>query len=431
MTRAASTFRPARDERGQEERNLITRLPFLRRALPVAAAGLALFLGDRAEAAPCADLPNPVYVGGSSASKPILKNLNKILGGRATPTTIVYTSRGSCEGADAVVNKTPLTQKTITWSADGAEVECEPPAGGLIVDVGVSDVNAALCSGVTLTSSHKDFLGPVQVMTFAAPLTSSENSISAEAAYVALGFGGQPHQVLPWTNPDSLYTRSDSSGTKIMIATAIGLPVGKWLGTQEGGSGDVATKVLGAAALGLADETFGILAADYVDKNRDKVKVLAYQHKGQSCGYYPDSDGQSFDKINVREGRYAIWGSLHMIANVDGSGQVAAAEGSRKASDVKAFIDALTHSGLSPAEAQAQIIAEAQANTIPVCAMKVSRTTEVGPTSPFTPDVSCGCFYESAVADGGPTYSECTSCTDDTQCSGSTPKCRFGFCEAN
>ena len=408
---------------------MTSRLSKLRSTLPVALAAVALLAGDRAEAAPCTDLPNPVFVGGSSASKPILKNLNQILTSRDEPVTIVYTSRGSCEGADAVVNGTLLTQKTITWDESGAEVECEPPAGGIQVDVGVSDVNASLCAGVEVTESHKDFLGPIQVMTFAAPLTSSENSISAEAAYVVLGFGGQQHQVDPWINEADLHIRSNSSGTKIMIAEAIDLPAASWKGTVQGGSGDVATAVLAAADLGKQDSTFGILAADYVDKNRDKVKVLAFQARGQSCGYLPDSDAQSFDKINVREGRYDIWGSLHMIANVDGSGSPVAGVSERGNDSVRAFIDALTHAGLTPEEQEAQIVAEAQANTIPVCAMKVTRSEEVGPTSPFTPDVACGCFYESVVG-GGTTYSDCTPCEDDAQCSGSTPACNFGYCEA-
>ena len=48
------------------------------------------------------------------------------------------------------------------------------------------------------------------------------------------------------------------------------------------------------------------------------MKQLAYQHYGQHCGYKPDVSG--FDKRNTREGRYAIWGPLHLLSQVDSSG---------------------------------------------------------------------------------------------------------------
>ena len=53
------------------------------------------------------------------------------------------------------------------------------------------------------------------------------------------------------------------------------------------------------------------------------MKVLAFQADqvaGQTCGYFPDSTANTFDKLNVRQGRYDIWGPLHFITAVDGGG---------------------------------------------------------------------------------------------------------------
>ena len=55
----------------------------------------------------------------------------------------------------------------------------------------------------------------------------------------------------------------------------------------------------------------------FVGKSRDKVKILAYQHFKQDCAWLPDSSSTSFDKINVRDGHYPLWGPLHLFAKVD------------------------------------------------------------------------------------------------------------------
>lgn len=402
-----------------EKRILVSRL-----SVPAAlCAALVLLTGAPAQAAECSSLPNPVYLAGSSASKPVLKQVAKILAARDPAITLVYQSVGSCAGIDAMVNGTPVTATAKYWDASEAEVACDLPPGGSTVDIGISDVYAESCD-YTLPSTQKDFFGAVQVMAFVAPAAASESSISAAAAYVALGFGGQTHVVPPWDNKDFFYIRADSSGTKAMIAKAIGLPVSKWIGNVQSGSGDVNAAVSSSVQ---PDKTIGILAADYADANRDKMKILAYEHSDQLCGYLPDSTSTSFDKINVREGRYAIWGPLHFVANTDGAGAGIPGAGNPAGTSVATVLDYLTHSGLSEADSRAMIEAEAAAYTVPVCAMKVTRTSEVGPTTPFVPDEPCGCFFESLK---GATATECTECTSNADCSGATPTCRFGFCEA-
>jgi len=70
---------------------------------------------------------------------------------------------------------------------------------------------------------------------------------------------------------------------------------------------------------------------------------------------------------------------------------------------------------------------EITSHTVPACAMKVQRTTELGDTTPYTPKEPCGCYFE-RKANGS---TKCDACAMDTDCTGSAKHCRFGYCEAN
>src|SRR5205814_1125309 len=115
-------------------------------------------------------------------------------------------------------------------------------------------------------------------------------------------------------DPTVIFQRTGGSGTQNMIATAINVPAAKWQpSTNTNSSSDlIFAAITGAATAGKANAAIGILSTDYMDLHRDTVKELAYQHTGQSCGYLPDSDANAFDKANVRDGHYMIWGPLHM-----------------------------------------------------------------------------------------------------------------------
>src|SRR5207342_3693796 len=98
--------------------------------------------------------------------------------------------------------------------AQGADV-----AGGCTladnpVDIGVSDVYASSCpGGESLMDGVKDYLGPVQAMTFVVPTASTQTIISAEAAYLVYGFGNDS-QASPWTDDTKIEQRSATSGTQ-------------------------------------------------------------------------------------------------------------------------------------------------------------------------------------------------------------------------
>jgi hypothetical protein len=383
-------------------------------------------------------VPPPIYVTGSSALKPVLAELAPILfAAGSRPSTIIYLSKGSCIGINAkvagtamVAAGTPTTTATY-WDPNSATVAgaltakeetCTftAPATDIVADVGVSDVFAQSCvPGLQgLPAGITDFQGPIQSMTFAVNKASKENSISAEAAYLVFGIG----TLAPWTDPNALFIRNFSSGTQQMIATAIGVPASAtrlWLGKDMGGSGAVATALVTPPAplppvpdQAFYDKAIGILAADFSSK--PDLKQLAYQHYGQRCGYKPDV--APLDKRNTREGRYAIWGPIHLLSQVDASGFATKPE----ARDLIAYITGTQQ----PPSGVDLIRAEVNLHIVPPCAMKVQRKSEMGPMTPYKPALSCGCKWDKE-ATGATT---CVACTTNAQCAG-TESCNFGYCE--
>jgi hypothetical protein len=221
----------------------------------------------------------------------------------------------------------------------------------------------------------------------------------------------------------SLSIRNSGSGTQQMVATAIGLAASKWKGQDRGGSGGVVTAVAGATTPNAA---LGIVVTGNADPVSHGVanatlKILAYQHTDQKCGYLPDSSSTTFDKLNVRQGRYAIWGPLHLVATVNGQGVPTNA-------NVATVMNMFTRTGITSTQTQTMVDAEIAAHAVPQCAMQVSRTGEIGAEASYQPDVPCGCYFESKV---GTASASCTTCTTDTNCTvGNLTHCRYGYCEA-
>jgi ABC-type phosphate transport system substrate-binding protein len=392
----------------------------------------ALTVTRWADAAPplCSSLANPVYVSGSSAVQPVLQKVSQTLQALASPITLVYYKQGSCVGLQDITM--PNTEKgTGTyWDNTATAQTCNSATGvGDVIDVGVSDVYPTTCAGITLGTTQKEFQGPIQTMTFVVPKASTESSISADAA-VVMGWAGTMYPVAPWTDHTQIFIRTPTSGTESMIGTAIGLVSSKWstMAVSEAGSGNVLTAIQGATAN--PNAAIGILATDVADAHRDTVKILAYQHTGQSCGYLPDSTATALDKINVRQGRYAIWGPLHLVSNVDANGNPIPGTGNPAGTNVATVMNYFTRNGLTDADTQTMIQNEAAAHTIPQCAMQISRMAEVGAEMSYQPPKPCGCYYESLVTGAAPT--SCKACPNgNADCAdGGTPTCRYGFCEA-
>jgi ABC-type phosphate transport system substrate-binding protein len=369
----------------------------------------------------CASLPTPVYATGSTAAKPLLAEIGKIMAAQTPPKTVVYLGAGSCAGVDAILSGTPLmgsgSSALSTWDSTGAEQKCDiTSASGIVAHIGISDVFATTCFTLPggLPASVSDVLGPVQAMTFVTHRLSVEKAISAEAAYNVYGFGGASG-VPPWTFEGSIFRRDALSGTQAMIATAIGVPADRWKGTATTSSSDLLMQV---GTANFANQSIGILSAEVAQDNRSMVKVLAYQSFGQTCASFPDSSESANDKANVRSGQYPIWGPLHLFVRVNSSGYPANAA----AGEVVGYL-----AGTRPAPAGLDLVKiEAQRHAVPPCAMRVRRMQEMGPPMPFVPPAACGCYYESVATNG----TTCKTCATAAECPASAPVCSYGYCEA-
>lgn len=412
------------------------RFPVARALLPTAGVIWALAMAAPAEAqsVDCSSLPSPVYIAGSTAVQPFLAIIGKNLAASTPAITVVYQGQGSCTGVGYLANPDDTTKNFISgtgtyWDTSGTAQTCNlTTITGNVVDIGMSDVFAASC-GQTLPSSVKDFHGPVQSMTFAVPVTATSVSISAEAAYMVFGFGADTaaHTIAPWNDPTAMEVRSASSGTQQMISAALaqvgsGFSASKMKGVSNSGSGGVLTGLTTLANGGGAEKAIGILAADFMDKNRASVKELYYQHVGQNCGYLPDSSPTSFDKANTRDGHYAIWGPVHMIARVDGSG-------TPTSGNAKTILSYLTGEVIPPFDL---LTSEAQGGVVPDCAMRVSRTTEVGAMASYMPAKSCECAFVFKATGTAP--SGCMACPTktDAECASAPDNkhhCYYGYCE--
>jgi hypothetical protein len=430
-----------------------------------------LAISGQAAAAACPTGANTVYMSGGSTDIPVVQAVANLLG---SAVNIVYQKPGACEGllyvlgdtgtsvlpdADAALSLAPNGPSggaacTLPTIAVGATTE---PAAR--VDIAVSDVYVATCQGsfdpnlnsVGSSTMTKDYLGPVQAMTFAVASASTEQVISAEAAYMVFGFDATPaaDAIAPWTVPGDIYVRFWDAAVLEMIATAINLPAGMWVNATNrsslqapGSAGTEATDLLAAAATNGAtstNATIGILgSSNYVAG----LRPLAFQAVGQSCGYLPDSSSTAHDKLNVRQGRYAIWGPEHLVVNVDANGNLLG-QNSNTAS-VQLVLNALVATSQAPAASSADGgLTDAEEGTIisaislpavgvvPWCAMQVTRTSEVGPEASYAPPAACSCAFEEASGAVVPGHT-CTACTGTGAgvCTGATPACHFGYCEA-
>jgi hypothetical protein len=474
------------------------------KASAIAAAALAICGGTARAATPvcdpgipdlsgcCYTKPNPVFVAGTSAAKSALQAVASQL----TNVSIIYQTPDSCIALADVVAGQAATGANVTTTylaPDGTTPACALSTGAATnpqeaINIAVSDIFPSTCQSVLgmggITAGQQiDVLGPIQGQTIDVPSASTATSISAEAAYVLFGYGGMTYTVSPWNVPSNVFIRPSTSGTLNLIGKVIGLTGTKWANATNAAAPQVQTSSANmftaiSTVTSNIDATVGILSAQFVLQQNAKavaaggtgktIKTLAFQDKGQSCGYFPDSVANSGDKLNVREGRYAIWGPAHLVANIDGNGNATGPHAAAVAAVMNAFIatgcegsscppgngtllgpmasssadggasDGGTSDGgaASPAPSTAlkKAVIDAESapagGVIPWCAMRVSRgNVEAGPESSYQPGEPCGCYFEK-LASGATVSSYCKACPNGNECTAPYSVCRFGYCEA-
>jgi hypothetical protein len=396
------------------------------------------------------ELPH-VYVTGSSAVVPFVQAIADAV---KESTIVVYVKQTSCKGVSALTANEDLPTGA-GLGVLGTTDTCTA-AAATKADIGATDVFATSCPNVTAKivsdAGLADFQGPIQAMNFIVPKAAFDNgvkSISAEAAYLVFGFDPAAKDAAsakaygtgtPWLSMDNIWVRDDTSGTQTMLGAAINVPAASWKASNytdatpqihgKGlSSGNVASFVGNSTT---PDSTIGILASTDLNTpaNVAKLRGLAFQGYGQTCGYWPDATAGSGDFANVRSGKYAVWGPIHFLAK-------AKADGSATSADVANLIAYINSEMIIPGGDVTTIVEveQSKGNVVPQCAMSVKRNAEVsasGGDSLESVAPSCGCYYDSLVLGAANVPASCVTCDNEGEkCAGDKSlTCSFGYCEA-
>lgn len=382
-----------------------------------------------------------LYGAGGTAQQQLIGAVATQLAAVSPPVHVVYFSENACTGYENFLDATSTTASTkpFYWTADGVAHNCSIPAEQAFT-FAVMGNSPALCSGLGDggTSSVGTFLGPAQPLDFVVPgsaggaTASNAQSISTEAAYYVWGFfaSDAAHSVSPWTVPDDIFTRNSTSFVSAFLALDL---------SQANGVAPVPATVVAGAALpdagrGTQESTtqgtvtalsqltgndrlagIGLVSGETADQFRGTVNILAYQHTGQSCGYFPDSTPTAFDKVNVRTGQYWLWSPVHFFAAVGDAGEIADPA-------TASFVGLFTGASTAPAGVNV-FSAEVQgAYTVPQCAMQAWRDGDLTPPYSYAPPDPCTCKFDVATNNTATRATSCQTCSQDSDCS--TGHCR-------
>lgn len=378
----------------------------------------------------CSDtsvLPNPVFMGGSSAIEPILGQLAVQIKAKQG-VSIVYKPISSCLGVSAISPPADVPdQQYLTGTADYYTVDPTDStkvvintcnlSGNTIATIGISDVSFDSCQGAAKPATIGEWAGPVQPMLIIVPKANvTTTAISAEQAAAIWGCGAQSG-VGKFTDLSAIQQRSATSGTQILVARNIGVPESAFKGVANSSGG-----VLVQSLLSVPDPqtAIGFLANDAYATRRRQISSIAFRGIKQTKAYYADSDAIATDLKNVRDGHYVIQGPLHFFSKLTGTPPA-------PAPNAKLVLDWLTGAApINPQDPYGYVATVAAGGDVPQCAMKVKLDKDGGKFSPFTPAVSCHCAFEKVVSPA--TAVACKACTADTDCTGGT-RCQTGYCE--
>lgn len=206
----------------------------------------------------------------------------------------------------------------------------------------------------------------------------------------------------PWTDPRQFFI--DSSDTRHVASSAIGADPDAWWGT--------AGRLVPLPGVNPEAE-IGVLSTIAYDETRGLLTALAFQQRGQTAGYLPDTGPTTFDKVNLRDGHYPIWSPSHLVTALDSGGSMTPAA----AAVILPLVVPRPSQGLLD-----DIIASGD---VPQCAMQVSRDT-AGALAPTAPPILCGCYFDQKTTG----HTSCQSCVATQSCPASAQACNYGYCEA-
>ena len=381
----------------------------------------------------CSDVAaNRIYMYGTSDFAPMLKAAQPLLSAESPPYRAFFLNASSCAGVISVFDSTkrvisnPAAGATPNYAFyfddNGNQQSCLLDPSGNTVDIGVSNLFAPTCN--TSTASYtpgpavSDYLGAIVPFALSVPAASTQMSISAEAAHMVFGLsgkssaaGGKWKDAAPWTDPTYYFIRNSGAGSTVLSAVMFGVPKAKFWGIDRLSTDNLRDSMLASTE---AEGSIGILSIVDADVNRGNLRTLYLQAPGQLSGYLPDSNKNSFDKMNVRDGHYPLWGYEHFFTPVGAGGVPSEA--------AKAFVTRFSVARLDQ-KLLDNIIAAA---LVPQCAMKVVRTGEETMFMPNT-GLSCGCYFD--FKSTGKT--SCQPCQSSSDCPADHSACNYGYCEVN
>jgi hypothetical protein len=396
----------------------------------------------------CSDLPNPIYMIGTTAVEPLVRHFGAKLGKLSPPQTLLWNQNS--DGCSAVASMAFKTVSTAIASTFNYYIEPEGQVDGgptkittlscnaLLDSVGdlvINDIFWTSCSGSysnpsgpqgTLPAQFKEFLGPVQGLV---PIVNRSyyyyNDIMAEELLDLCACGANGN-ILTFTKDSSIYDYNcNGSGMRELWANGLGVRGGSFTSRIGLGCNSTlsATSMLTTVAGGEIDTTIGYTSTEVYDENRDQVRALKVQGIEQNLAYLPDTDLSSRDKINIREGRYTIQAALKLVTQVNATGQPTNAAAKR-------MIDWLTDNPQQDPTLRLPfsiIDVYAQSGVVPQCAMKVTKATDAPVFQGFQPQNPCHCYFQ-VQATGATSIPGCVACQDSSTCTDGTT-CSYGYCE--
>ncbi|MGC9985076.1 MAG: hypothetical protein ABSF35_15790 [Polyangia bacterium] len=396
----------------------------------------------------CATLPNPVYMGGTTAVIPVIR----LMGARLKQVGVTLLWNENSEGCSSVYalafqstqtlsNQTPVFSQYDEVANQPGKVTISTCNGAMnqVPDLIINDVAFTSCAlsysdragglPLPLPSTYAEFQGPVQGMV---PIVASSylyyNDITAEELQDLYICGGNGN-ILTFTNSAFIFDYNcQNSGMRELFARGIGLPDASSFTMQIGFGCNspitAETMVTSNVSPTIApDQTIGYTSTEFYDQYRDLVRALKVRGVDQNLAYWPDSDNASTDKINIREGRYTLQGTLRLVAAVDSNGvptNLAA----------KHVIDWFQGNPVQDPTLQLPFDVNeiyAQRGVVPQCAMKVTKSGDMPVFSHYSPPQPCNCSFE-VLATGKTCIPGCTACTDASTCP-TGKACSHGYCE--
>ncbi len=403
----------------------------------------------------CSTLPNPIYMTGTTAVEPMVQELGARL--RQLNVTLLWNETGDGCGATSdlafpspsvapVLSTFSYYEEVPAAQVDGAPPKITPlscnatrPSDSrsdlVINDLFWQDCAAASAASslASLPSDYMEFQGPVQGLV---PIVQDSyyyvSDIMAEELLDIFGCGASG-KILTFTDNSAILDYCYNSGMKALWDISLGQPVSVFHAPTNNVLCPSALTMIIQVNSHVALTAISYTSTEAWDQDRGAVRALKVRGLNQNLAYFPDSSSVARDKINIREGRYTIQGSLKLVAHVaamDGGGQPQPDNPA-----AKRMIDWLQGNPVQDPTLQLPfdiIDVYAQSGVVPQCAMKVIKDTDAPLFRPYQPENPCGCYFQ--IQATGASILGCEPCQDSSTCPTGTA-CYFhgipaqGYCE--